>query len=241
MAEMNEIPKPSGPVWQGQLDLGDRWALWRGDIGDGVLHRHFAAQAIVSDSPVRVFDEHGRYVEAEYVLIDPLTLHKVMPGRKAKLIYIEPGKRMGPDAVELLRPVRSAKSLAIVSSTEGLRFWSIWLSTPAPLLESIDARLSATLEFIEGALAYGPVPLQIAASQAQLSPDRFRHLFADQMGLTFRRYVLWRRLRLASTYLMDGQDATTAAHAAGFSDAAHFARTIKSTFGVTATQALVGR
>ena len=241
MAEMNEIPKPSGPVWQGQLDLGDRWALWRGDIGDGVLHRHFAAQAIISDSPVRVFDEHGRYVEAEYVLIDPLTLHKVMPGRKAKLIYIEPGKRMGPDAVELLRPVRSAKSLAIVSSTEGLRFWSIWLSTPAPLLESIDARLSATLEFIEGALAYGPVPLQIAASQAQLSPDRFRHLFADQMGLTFRRYVLWRRLRLASTYLMDGQDVTTAAHAAGFSDAAHFARTIKSTFGVTATQALVGR
>jgi AraC-like DNA-binding protein len=241
MAEMNEIPKPSGPVWQGQLDLGDRWAFWRGDIGDGVLHRHFAAQAIVSDSPVRVFDEHGRYVEAEYVLIDPLTLHKVMPGRKAKLIYIEPGKRMGPDAVELLRPVRSAKSLAIVSSTEGLRFWSIWLSTPAPLLESIDARLSATLEFIEGALAYGPVPLQIAASQAQLSPDRFRHLFADQMGLTFRRYVLWRRLRLASTYLMDGQDVTTAAHAAGFSDAAHFARTIKSTFGVTATQALVGR
>lgn len=241
MAEMNEIPKPSGPVWQGQLDLGDRWALWRGDIGDGVVHRHFAAQAIVSDSPVRVFDEHGRYVEAEYVLIDPLTLHKVMPGRKAKLIYIEPGKRMGPDAVELLRPVRSAKSLAIVSSTEGLRFWSIWLSTPAPLLESIDARLSATLEFIEGALAYGPVPLQIAASQAQLSPDRFRHLFADQMGLTFRRYVLWRRLRLASTYLMDGQEMTTAAHAAGFSDAAHFARTIKSTFGVTATQALVGR
>ena len=241
MAEMNEIPKPSGPVWQGQLDLGDRWALWRGDIGDGVLHRHFAAQAIVSDSPVRVFDEHGRYVEAECVLIDPLTPHRVVPGQKAKLIYIEPGKRMGPDAVELLRPVRSAKSLAIVSSTEGLRFWSIWLSTPAPLLESIDARLSATLEFIEGALAYGPVPLQIAASQAQLSPDRFRHLFADQMGLTFRRYVLWRRLRLASTYLMDGQDVTTAAHAAGFSDAAHFARTIKSTFGVTATQALVGR
>lgn len=238
---MKKIPKPSGPVWQGQLDLGDRWALWRGDIGDGVLHRHFAAQAIVSDSPVRVFDEHGRYVEAECVLIDPLTPHRVVPGHKAMLIYIEPGKRMETDAVELLHPVRSATSLAIVSSTEGLRFWSIWLSTPAPLLEAIDARLSATLEFIEGALAYGPVPLQIAASQSQLSPDRFRHLFADQMGLSYKRYVLWRRLRLASTYLMDGQDVTTAAHAAGFSDAAHFARTIKSTFGVTASQALVGR
>lgn len=238
---MKKIPKPAAPVWQGKLFLGDRWALWQGDIGDGVLHRHFAAQAIVSDSPVRVFDESGRYVEAECVLIDPLTPHRVVPGHKAKLIYVEPGKRMEPDAVEHLRPVRSATSLAIVSSTEGFRFWSMWLSTPVPLLEAIDVRLSAALEFIESALAYGPVPLQIAASQSRLSSDRFRHLFADQMGLPYKRYVLWRRLRLASTYLMEGQDVTTAAHAAGFSDAAHFARTIKSTFGVTASQALVGR
>jgi hypothetical protein len=89
---MRKIPKPFAPLWQGQLYLGDRWALWQGDIGDGVLHRHFAAQAIVSDSPVRVFDEHGSYVEAECVLIDPLTPHRVLPGRKAMLIYIEPSK-----------------------------------------------------------------------------------------------------------------------------------------------------
>jgi AraC-like DNA-binding protein len=157
------------------------------------------------------------------------------------LIYIEPSKRMEPDAVEHLRSVRSATSLAFLGTAEGIRFWSIWLSTPTQLLEAIDERLSAALDFIECALAFGPVPLAKAASQSSLSPDRFRHLFADQIGLSYKRYILWRRLRLASTYLMDGQDVTTAAHAAGFSDAAHFARTIKSTFGVTASQALVGR
>ena len=175
------------------------------------------------------------------MLIDPLTPHRVQPGCEALLIYVEPGKRMEADAAELLRPVRTASALAMISAGKGVRFWATWLSSPPPVADIIDPRLAAALEFIEGALGSGPVPLQFAATKSRLSPDRFRHLFADQIGLSYKRYVLWRRLRLASVYLMDGQDVTTSAHAAGFSDAAHFARTIKSTFGVTASQALVGR
>lgn len=238
---MIEDPEPAPPLWRGQLRLGDRWAVWHGNIGDGVIHRHFAAQAIISDRPVRVFDADARYVEAECVLIDPLALHRVASGQKAMLIYIEHGKQIAAEAVELLAPVRSSTSLAMIRSADNASFWSTLLSKPVPRFDAIDARLSAALEFVESELAFGPVPLQKAANQSHLSPDRFRHLFADQMGLAYKRYVLWRRLRLASTYLMEGQDVTTAAHAAGFSDAAHFARTIKSTFGVTARQALLGQ
>lgn len=238
---MTEVAEPILPAWRGQLRLGDRWATWRGDIGDGALHRHFAAQAIISDRPVRVFDALGSHVEAVCILIDPLTPHRVQPGCEALLIYVEPGKRMEVDAAELLRPVRAARSLATISTPEGLGFWASWLASPAPVADTIDHRLAAGLQFIEGALSLGPVPLQNAAGQARLSPDRFRHLFADHMGMSYKRYVLWRRLRLATTHLMEGQDVTTAAHAAGFSDAAHFARTLKSTFGVTASQALVSQ
>lgn len=238
---MSEVADPILPAWRGQLRLGDRWATWRGDIGDGAVHRHFAAQAIISDRPVRVFHALGCYVEADCILIDPLTLHRVQPGCKALLIYVEPGKRMEVDAAELLRPVRAARSFATISTPEGLGFWASWLGSPPPAADIIDPRLAAALEFIERSLGLGPVPLPLAASQARLSADRFRHLFADHMGMSYKRYVLWRRLRLATTHLMAGQDVTTAAHAAGFSDAAHFARTIKSTFGVTASQALVSR
>lgn len=206
-----------------------------------MLHRHFAAQAIISDRPVRVFDAQGRFVEAECILIDPLTPHRVQPGCEAILIYVEPGKLTEADAAELLGPVRAAISFARISAVEGLGFWATWLASPPPVAVAIDPRLAAALQFIENALSLGPVPLQHAASQARLSADRFRHLFADHMGMSYKRYVLWRRLRLATTHLIDGQDVTTAAHAAGFSDAAHFARTLKSTFGVTASQALVGR
>jgi AraC-like DNA-binding protein len=56
------------------------------------------------------------------------------------------------------------------------------------------------------------------------------------MGLPFRRYLLWRRVQRAFVALKAGDDVTTAAHMAGFADAAHFARTLKAMFGVTATQ-----
>lgn len=238
---MTEATRQFVATWQGQLRLGDRSAMWRGDIGDGALHRHYAAQAIISDRPVRVFDARGRSVEAECVLIDPLTPHRVAPGCEALLVYIEPGIRSEPSAEELLRPARSTSSLAMLCSPEGGRFWANWLATPPRTADAIDARLSSALAHIEGALVFGPVPLQAAATRAGLSPDRFRHLFAEQVGLSYKRYVLWRRLRLAATELMAGHDVTTAAHAAGFSDAAHFARTLKTTFGVTASQALTGR
>lgn len=227
--------------WEGQLRIGDRWAMWRGAIGDGSLHRHFAAQAVISTGPIRVFDGQGGYVEAECVLIDSLALHRIEPGRDAMLVYLEPASYIDAGVEGLLRPARSASSLALVSPSEGPRFWANWLARPASAARPADTRLAAALELIERVLPFGPVPLPTAAAGAALSPDRFRHVFAEQVGLPYRRYVLWRRLRLATTELMAGQDVTRAAHAAGFSDAAHFARTLKTTFGVTAGQALLTR
>lgn len=81
-------------LWQGRLRLGDHWAAWHGEVGDGELHRHFAAQAILSECPIRVFDVHGHNVEACCVLIDPLTHHKVQSGGEALLGYVEPGKHL---------------------------------------------------------------------------------------------------------------------------------------------------
>jgi len=238
---MVEPSKRVGAAWQGQLRLGDCWASWRGDIGDGTFHRHFAAQAVIADRAVRVLDLNGRYVQAECVLIDPLVTHRIEAGRNALLIYVEPGKHIDAIAEGLLGCVRSASSFAMLSSPERYRFWAAWLTKPPSVRHVTDPRLTAALAHIESALVFGAVPLQTAAARAGLSPDRFRHLFAEELGFPYKRYVLWRRLRLATLEVMSGHDVTTASHAAGFSDAAHFARTLRSTFGVTASQALLGR
>ena len=59
--------------------------------------------------------------------------------------------------------------------------------------------------------------------------------------MPFQRYILWRRLSAAFEGLLAGSNITEAAHAAGFADAAHFARTIKAMFGIRASDILLER
>ena len=78
--------------------------------------------------------------------------------------------------------------------------------------------------------------LEQIAGEVFLSPSRFAHLFAEEVGLGFRRYQLWRRLCTALRLMGDGRTFTAAAHTAGFADSAHLTRTFKQMFGLTPTQ-----
>ena len=76
------------------------------------------------------------------------------------------------------------------------------------------------------------VSLPEVAKVANLSPDRFRHLFVEETGMPLRTYVLWRRLLHVWTLLGAGETLSSAAHAAGFADSAHLSRTARTMFGL---------
>lgn len=227
--------------WDGALELGDGWAVWRGAVGDGVMHRHFAAQAVLADAPVSVIDHDGNRAAARCLLIDPLVPHRLLPAPRAMLVYVESARRLDAALAALLAPARQASSRLIIAAPGARGFWSDWLSRGDREIGAVSLRLAGVLHWIDGHLQHDLVPLAAAARVCGLSPDRFRHLFAAEVGLPYSRYVRWRRLRLAAAELNAGRDATTAAHTAGFADAAHFARTLKTTFGITAGQALLHR
>jgi len=77
------------------------------------------------------------------------------------------------------------------------------------------------------------MPLAELATAVGLSPSRLAHLFRAQTGLPVRRYLLWLRLGDALQQLAHGVSLTTAAHAAGFADSAHFSRTFRAMLGIT--------
>jgi AraC-like DNA-binding protein len=224
-------------LWQGQLNLGDRWAVWSGSIGHSAPHRHLAAQLVLPDTPVSVHDGLGRLHTAQAVLIDPLVLHRLEPHDQARQVYIE-AVAPSAEAVAMLADLRPLPELVILSSPNPrLQAWRRVLTDPdAPRPAPLPDSLQRSLAVVDARLVDGPVPLATAARAADLSPERYRHLFVEAMGLPFRRYLLWRRVEQAVGALTRGDDVTTAAHAAGFADAAHFARTLKAMFGVTATQ-----
>ena len=228
----------TGAAWKGGLALGDGWARWRGAVGDNALHRHLAAQAVLAgDQPVQVRDAGGGMHVGKLILIDPLVPHRLEPSPSADIVFVEPagaGEVDGPLA-ELWETWPQAVRLE--SAAPRLQFWRAWdsrlLSTLRPSLRS---DLASSLRAVDLLLTDGPVAIKAAADVAGLSPERYRHLFAEAVGLPFRRYVLWRRLQRALATLEAGADVTTAAHEAGFADSAHFARTVRTMLGIRATQ-----
>ena len=76
------------------------------------------------------------------------------------------------------------------------------------------------------------ISIEDAAAMAFLSPSRFAHLFKQQVGLPFRRYMLWRKLTRAMLVIGRERTISTAAHEADFADAAHLTRTFYQMFGL---------
>ena len=71
-----------------------------------------------------------------------------------------------------------------------------------------------------------------AAEMACLSPTRFAHVFKEQIGLPFSRYMLWRKLTRAMVAVSSERTIAAAAHAADFADAAHLTRTFYQMVGM---------
>ena len=100
-----------------------------------------------------------------------------------------------------------------------------------------DSRLERALAELDELIS-GTVAARQLAQAAHLSLSQLERLFGEHLGLPIRRLVLWRRLRLALAQVLAGSSLTVAAHNAGFADSAHFSRTMKKLFGVSAGRSL---
>jgi AraC family transcriptional regulator len=96
----------------------------------------------------------------------------------------------------------------------------------------VSSRVEAVIERL-AETGGAPMSLAEAAAIAHLSPSRFRHLFVEETGTTFRAYSLWVRIQRAIVGMMAGASWTDAAHAAGFADSAHLSRTFRRMFGIS--------
>lgn len=101
----------------------------------------------------------------------------------------------------------------------------------------IDARVAYAIQIMRE--RYDELTLATSlANEIGLSASRFQHLFTECVGVPFRRYRAWTRMRAAIGVIISGGNFTTAAHAAGFSDQAHFAHDFRRTFGAPASVSL---
>lgn len=111
------------------------------------------------------------------------------------------------------------------------------VTSEAPAASMTENRIANAIQLIHSSLQ-NEISLENIASGVFLSESRFAHLFKEQIGIPFRRYVLWCRMQAALKAVMQSQSFTQAAYEGGFADVAHLSRTFTEMFGVSPSDVL---
>ncbi len=243
-----------------------RWYLWEGGFlltarAQGVVpaHAHHAIQVVVAlDGNAAICGRDGEWHEARGLVVRPDAEHSFdCNGALGVMVFVDPESSEGAwlstslrqditivsdarlDAMvpELRtfaeRPDESADIAALVRRcVQGLR------PGLAPA-RRLDSRVTKVLDAIRASDDLR-MSLDDAADKACLSATRFGHLFRDQVGLPFSRYMLWRKLTRAMVAIASEGTIAAAAHAADFADAAHLTRTFYQMVGMAPSALMRG-
>ena len=231
-------------------------ALFLGDRSETAEHAHNAVEVSVAldDAGLDLSTPDGDLVARGVgAIVRSDTPHRLcIHGPKVAVFYADPRSETGAgleawlaerDAAELpaaLAADHRDRLRALLSSDGGLaQAHRVTNSMCRPLARPgsrprVDPRIRSVLDRLADNLE-APPKLEEAAQSVGLSSTRLTHLFKEQVGLPMRRYVLWLRLRHALTQALAGASMAEAAHAAGFSDSAHFTRTCQRMFGLPPT------
>jgi AraC-type DNA-binding domain-containing proteins len=210
-------------------------------------HRHHCVQLVMAmHGDVRVRGgPDTRWMRCGAALVRPDAVHEMdAPDVTVVIGFIDPESDVGAALSE-----RINGDIACVPADD-VRRWRAMLG-PTPNRTRAERWLIACLLNRTRAVAIHPrvrrvlthfrqpsallddSSLKGLARIAGLSPSRFMHVFTESTGVPVRPYVLWLRLQSAACDLLHGATVTSAAHAAGFSDAAHLTRTFRRMLGTT--------
>lgn len=235
-----------------------RWYLWEGGFlvigqagGEVPTHAHHALQvflAMEGNGGIRTAGEDWQYGRG--MIVKPDVEHSFNAGGAAgALLFVDPESSEGrwlqsmlvqdvtivPDArlQGCLAELRAfcERPLESLDVSELIRHCVRAFCASAPPSRQLDSRVTAALRAI-GTRGDLKLSLEDAATSAHLSPGRFSHLFKEQVGLPFRRYLLWRKLTRAMLAIGRGHGMAAAAQDGDFADAAHLTRTFYQMFGI---------
>lgn len=230
-----------------RLILWSHRILYLGLSPDNELHRHHAAQLCVSlDHPLHYrATPESQWSISQGVFIPPDHPHQIdAGGARILALYLEPesddypaGRPShelqalvpGSKSIEALRALSEASIDADAALASCMSVLTLSPDERRPS-RSGDARVLAVVERIRSAPGQSFSARELAES-VHLSPSRLSHIFRKQTGIPIRRFVVWSRTRSVIHNALQGATLTEAAHAAGFSDAAHMSNAFRRLFG----------
>lgn len=244
-----------GSDWRGRVFLGSGDMLYAGPIAPTELHAHHAFQLVVARvGSIRLRSTDGE-LECRVAVVPSDERHAIVSGHPSTLmLYVDPegadGRRLRASAPTGIGNTsaswqRSDPADARLQSLDLPVTWTDAEATRAAMLELVvgsavrpkprHPALVRAMRWLADRLD-GSLRIAAVAHEVGLSEGRLAHLFADELGLPFRAYVAWLRMRRAAAALQAGESIASAAQHGGFADAAHFTRTFKRMFGIVPSE-----
>lgn len=208
-------------------------------------HSHHALEFIFGlEKPFDFYTSDAEFKNIYGVLVAPDVVHQFVGTSSEYLfLFLEPELLQTKEIMDFyqLQSFRTKELSSLtckVNTNEILNFSFFYENLKIPISITpkkniSDERINLITDFIYNNLEIGQLKSKILASQIHLSESRFLHLFKEQLFLPLRKYILWCRIQKALIQIMKGNNFTSSAHSAGFSDSAHFSRTFFEMFGVS--------
>jgi AraC-like DNA-binding protein len=232
-----------------EFELTPGIAYYKGENIETERHTHHALEFIfAADKSFSLLSDEIILEEIYAVVIDSNCPHKFI-GKDGQYLFVY----LEPDLLQIeqirnyynlsVKKIVTLGGLACLPSVENIINFSFFsdildITIDHTMVTEMDNRIQNVIKYIKNNLEYGQFKSDTLAESIFLSTSRFSHLFKEQVGLPLRRYILWCRIRKALEALLNGQNFTKSAHAAGFSDSAHFSRTFSEMFGVSPSSVL---
>lgn len=243
-----------------------RWYLWEGGflltaraLGVVPSHAHHAIQIVIAlDGCVAICGPDNGWRETRGIVVRPDAEHSFdCNGALGMMLFVDPESSEGAWLAASLRQdittIADARLDAIVSALRAFAERPDDTDDVAALVRGcvhglrpglaparrVDPRVTTVLGAIRASDDLR-MSLDTAAGMAFLSPTRFAHVFREQVGLPFSRYMLWRKMTRAMVAIASERTIAAAAHAADFADAAHLTRTFYQMVGMAPSALMRG-
>lgn len=243
-----------------------RWCLWEGGFlltaraqGAVPAHAHHAIQVVIAlDGCVAIRGRDGGWREGRGIVVRADAEHSFdCNGALGVMVFVDPESSEGRWlSASLRQDITSVPDARLESVVPAVRAFAeqpdetedipalvrrcVQAMRPGlPPARRFDSRVTTVLDAIRESDDLR-MSLDNAAGLACLSPTRFAHLFKEQVGLPFSRYILWRKLARAMVAVASERTIAAAAHAADFADAAHLTRTFYQMVGMAPSALMRG-
>jgi AraC-like DNA-binding protein len=223
-----------------ELNIEKGYAIFSQSDYKTARHAHYAIEIVVcTKGGFSIGTDHLEHSDITSVIIPPNVPHSFSCiGATCNLLFVDPLSAIGRYLIKRYR-LTSLNDILITPDDLGLihekyqfNVQHLVQQSQVNIAEDVDPRILNCINAMDASVADQHLTVTKLAKASFLSESRLAHLFKEQLGISVRQCILWKKIMLVAAKSREGLSITECAHFAGFADSSHFNKVFNKMFGI---------